>query len=195
MKLEEIRQARTQMLGKAIYWYPEIDSTQQEAKRNLLKLENGSLILADYQTKGRGTKQRSWQSSKGKNIMMTLVIYPKQETTMDRIANFTIQIAEILKQVLEEQIGVTIQLKEPNDLMIEGKKIAGILTESATYQNKLKYLFVGIGIDVNETGFSEELSSIATSLKMVCGKELQRESILIAYLEKLELYLKTKGIW
>lgn len=193
MEIEQIKNANTQYLGKEIAYYSEIDSTQEEAKRRInTPLKNGTIFLTDEQTQGKGTKGRTWYTSKQANITMTIAMYPNCE--IEKLEELTITIAEVIRNTIGELYGIVLTIKEPNDVLLNGKKIGGILTESATYQNIVQHLIIGIGFNVNETCFSEETKEIATSLKQEYGKDYSREEIIIKFIEKFEQILQEKQI-
>lgn len=185
MDVEKIKKANTQYLGKNIIYYTELSSTQDEAKK-LLKSEtkNGTIVITDKQTKGRGTKGRVWYSGEAKNIAMTMIIYPN--CTIEKINSLTIKIAQTIANAIKELYNIKLSIKEPNDLILNNKKISGILTESTTYRNKVKYILIGIGFNVNEIEFSTDTIDIATSLKKEYSKEYNIEDIIIKFIEKFE---------
>lgn len=190
MELEKIEQAKTKWLGKRIQYYEGIDSTQKEAHRLIKKSkqENGTLIITDNQTKGMGTKGRSWYCQEGKNITMTLIVYPK--CLVEEMHHITKDIAQCMVEVIQELYKIELTIKEPNDLFLNGKKIAGILTQSTSLNGRVKELMIGIGFNVNQTRFEGELKEIATSLKKEHQKEHSREEIIVRFLEKLEQVLE-----
>ena len=190
MDIKKIKNANTKLLGKNIIYYDEIGSTQDEAKK-LIKsgLENGTIFLANSQVKGRGTKERIWYSSKGNNITMTMVLFPK--CNVNKIQNLT-KIALYGRDGLcgllvnSELYGYKLKIKIPNDLLLNGKKICGILTESSTSNGILNHILIGIGFNVNEEVFNEETVNIATSLKKEYHKNFSREEIIIKFIEIFE---------
>lgn len=190
MDLEKIKKANTTYLGKNILYFPEATSTQDIAKQT--KVESGTVVITDNQTKGKGTKDRKWFVSKEKNITMTLVLYPNVEIT--KLDGLTIQIATAIKQAIFKLYGYELNIKEPNDLVLNGKKIAGILTESKSIQNQVTSLYIGIGFNVNEEEFAEEIRDIATSLKREYKKEFVREEVICSILEEIEQMLSLRGI-
>ena len=105
---------------------------------------------------------------------------------MEKLDNLTTEIAEKIKDVIYELYGYKLEIKKPNDLMFNGKKICGILTEVHTQGEKIKYLLISFGFNVNEDSFSDETKDIATSLKKETGKDFNREEIIIKIIEKLE---------
>ena len=159
---------KTSFLGKNIVYHEEIDSTQDEAKRLVKqgKATNGMYIVTDNQTKGKGTKGRAWYGGEYENICGTFVLTPN--CNIKQIENLTIFI------------------KYPNDVMCNRKKVSGILTESVTNKEIVKYVFIGIGIDVNQIIFTPEIEQIATSLKKEYNKEFNREEIISSFFNTFE---------
>lgn len=191
MEVETIRQANTKWLGKAIIYEKEMKSTQEEAKRRVLEKDasNGMIVITDRQTDGRGTKGNIWYGGEGKNIAITMILFP--EYTVEKLDGLTIKIAELIQEVMQEKYQIALQIKEPNDLILNHKKIAGVLIQSAIYQKQVRHLLIGIGLNINEEEFAEEIKQIATSLKKEYHKDFSREEILVAILEKLEKYFET----
>ncbi len=184
MELKEIEKANTKYLGKKVIYYEEIESTHKKAKELATsKTENGTIIIADKQTGGIGTKGRSWYTGNN-NIAMTIIIYP--EGSIKELEGLTIEIAKSMQSAIKELYKYNLQIKQPNDLILNGKKISGILTQASTQNGKIKYLLISIGFNVNEENFSEETQKIATSLKKEYKNEFQREGIIIRFLEILE---------
>ncbi len=189
MNIAKIKQS-TNFLGREIIYQEEMESTQELAKQLAKKnLKQGSLILTDYQTKGKGTKGRSWFANKGKNIMMTIFLQP--HCPIIALEGFTVKIAQEIQKSIRDLYGYNLTIKEPNDVFLNGKKIGGILTECSSLQNIVKELYIGIGFNVNEEEFEKELCSVATSLKKEFQKEFEREEILIAFLKRIENLVKS----
>ena len=185
MNLEKIRNAKTKIIGKKIEYFEEIESTHIYGREIAEDEENeGKILLAEVQTGGIGTKGRSWYTGYGKNIAMTIILYPNCK--IDELNNLTVEIAEKIKEAIYELYGYKLEIKEPNDLMFNGKKICGILTELHSQGGKIKYLLISFGFNVNEDSFSEETKEIATSLKKEMGKDFVREEIICKIIEKLE---------
>lgn len=175
----------TQWLGKESLFLDEVDSTQYYAK-NLTQQEiiNGLVIGAEIQTAGHGQFKRHWNSIKGRNLMFTSVFTPKKA---DRFTVLTIACALAVYDVLELYIPDNkIHIKWPNDVMVGGKKIAGILTETAFIGNKLDRIAVGIGINVNQAQYPQTLKKNATSMLIESGLEIKREELLAELLVYIE---------
>lgn len=185
MEIDIIKNANTNIIGKDIIYFEELDSTQSYAKQHINKIERtGTIVITDLQTQGKGTKQRDWYSSKDKNITMTIVLKPNCESY--KLEGLTIKIAEAIKNAIKELYDYNLEIKKPNDLILNNKKICGILTESSTISDKVNYILIGIGFNVNEDIFNEEIQDIATSLKMEYGKEYNKEEIIVKIIENIE---------
>lgn len=152
-------------------YYKEItDSTNLDAK-HAENAPDKSIFLADMQTSGRGRLGREWSSPKGCGIWMS--IYLKPETVIADISQLTLIAGLAVSRVID-----TAFIKWPNDVLISSKKVAGILTETTLEGGKIKHIVVGIGINVNNKDFPEELSDKATSLYIETGKIQDRESLI-----------------
>ena len=186
MNIDKIKNANTKILGKNVIYYDEISSTQ-DIIRNLAEkhVENGTIVIADNQVDGKGTKGRTWVSEKNKNITMSLIMYPNCK--VEKLEGLTIEIARQIVKAIKELYGYKLEIKEPNDLMLNDKKICGILTQCTTLKETVCYVLIGIGFNVNQVEFNKELSDIATSLKKEFNIEFEREEIVSKILENLEL--------
>lgn len=184
MNIEKIRNSNTGFIGKEIEYYQEIDSTHLYAKTIANREnQNGKIIIAERQTGGIGTKGRKWHTGDGKNIAMTIIIKP--DCKVDKYKNLTIDISKAMKNTIKELYDIELEIKEPNDLMLNKKKICGVLTEISTTGEKINYLLISVGFNVNEDSFDEEIKEIATSLKVEYNKEFCREDIISCFIEKL----------
>ncbi len=120
-------------------------------------------IFAENQTKGRGTNGRVWKATKEQNILLSLLFYPNRKVTS--LAGITYKIAEMIKEAIKDLYGIDLEIKLPNDLLLNGKKICGILTEASVLNGTITDLIIGIGFNVNQEEFESDLKEIATSLK------------------------------
>ena len=177
---------KTSFLGKNIVYHEEIDSTQDEAKRLVKqgKATNGMYIVTDNQTKGKVTKGRAWYGGEYENICGTFVLTPN--CNIKQIENLTILIAQCLVKTIKDLYDIKLDIKYPNDVMCNRKKVSGILTESVTNKEIVKYVFIGIGIDVNQIIFTPEIEQKATSLKKEYNKEFNREDIISSFFNTFE---------
>lgn len=182
------------VIAKNRIFFDEIDSTQKKARELAeKKVENGTIIITDYQTKGMGTHNRSWYHEKEKNIAFSLILYPK--CNINNLESLTIDIAKTMQHVVEELYEIKLEIKKPNDLIYHKKKVGGILTQIVTNGEKIKYLIIGIGMNINSTNFPEELHNVATSLKLEFGKEFSREKIISEFCNEFETYCIEKKIF
>ena len=185
MDIQKIKEESIGKLIKNIEYYKEIGSTHTYAKEIAIDKQNdGKLILAEIQTLGIGTKSRSWYTGRGKNLAVTIILHPKCK--INQLEGLTIEIANKIKESIENLYGYELNIKEPNDLMLNNKKICGIFTEINTIGEKINYLLISFGFNVNEDEFSDETKDIATSLKREYNKEFEREEIISYIIEKLE---------
>lgn len=192
MEIEKIRNANTKYIAKDIIYEEQMDSTQTQAMNRKKENKNGTVFLTDYQTKGMGTKGRSWYSPNADNIMMTIALYPN--CYIDQLDGFTYLIAEVMKKVIYDLYNIILEIKLPNDLLLNQKKIAGILTQSFVYQRMVKELYIGIGFNVNEINFENEIQEIATSLKKEFHHDFNRGEIIITFIQEFEKELIKRKI-
>ena len=189
MNLRRIFLANTNYLVQNIEYYKEIESTHLYAKSIANKEdENGKLIIADVQKNGIGTNGRNWYTGEGKNIAMTLILKPKAK--IQEYSTLTVDIAKAMQNAIKELYNIDLTIKEPNDLMLNGKKICGILTEASTAGEKINYLLISVGFNVNEVDFVEDIINTATSLKKELKLDYSRERIIAKFLEKLGELIK-----
>ncbi len=187
---------KTESFGIPLNYRDEIDSTQN-AVRELAEegAAEGVVVIADMQQAGRGRMGRSWLAPRGKGIWMSLLLRPL--VPIHCAPQLTLLAAVALCRSLRRETGLDIGIKWPNDLLINGKKISGILLESAAEDERLKYIIAGIGISVNmsQSDYPEELLEKATSLRIASGKSFNRAQLLTAFLLEWEtlykLYLET----
>jgi len=185
----EIREAiDTEVFGRPeIVHFDETDSTNVRAKA--LAVQNaaeGTVVVAEHQSAGRGRKQRSWFSPPGMGIYSSLILRPT--ISPGDAPQITLMTAVAAAEALTEVTRLPIRIKWPNDLLIGGKKVAGILTEISTEMDAVDYVVIGLGVNVNTpaTSFPVELRDIATSACIESGTEFSRTSILAEYLGRLE---------
>ncbi len=189
MNIEKIMKSNTKIIGKTIQYQKEITSTHLVAKETANNSKNnGKIILAEKQTEGIGTKGRNWYTGENKNIAMSIILHPTVKP--EKLAGLTTQIAISMQKTIEQLYGYKLAIKEPNDLLLKGKKICGILTEINTISEKINYLIISLGFNVNEEQFSEETKNLATSLKKEYGKDFNREDIIVKFIEILEQNIK-----
>ena len=173
------------LFGKRFYHFFKTDSTNRVAMELGHAGEpEGAVVLAEEQTKGRGRMGHSWQSERAVGIYVTLLLRPKlapvQAPLLTMMAGLSAQTA------VQAVTGLAVDLKWPNDLMIHGKKVGGILTEMHAEPAQIRFVIVGIGLNVNQERFSGEVAATATSLRMETGKQQSRLELLVRLLREFE---------
>lgn len=175
----------TQYLGQTIHYEAEVDSTNQLAKQLAGQGEKeGTLVIADQQTRGKGRLGRVWTSPPGTGIWMSLILRP--EILPQYASQLTLVAGLSVCEAIQEVTGLEAQIKWPNDVVVNGKKVCGILTEMSAEMDGINYVIVGIGINVNMKSFAEELPH-ASSLALQGGQEYSRKEIIKHFLEKFEI--------
>ena len=194
-ELESLK--NTQWAGCEIYCFDSIDSTNTKAKE-LAEAghPSGTLVVADQQTLGRGRRGRSWESPAGTGIFMTLMLKP--DINPNNASMLTLVADMATARAITEVTGEAAQIKWPNDIVMNGKKVVGILTEMSAQFDYINHIVVGIGINVHNEEFPEEIAKTASSLLLECGHRIHRASLIEAFLEEFErlyaVYLETEDM-
>lgn len=175
----------------------EIDSTNTWAKRLAEEgAPDGTLLTADAQTAGRGRRGRTWTSPKGENISMTLLLRP--QIAPASASMLTIVMGLSVAQGIGRMLQLPVQIKWPNDAVLYGRKLGGILTEMSAQIDYINYVVVGVGINVNLSKIPEGLEEIATSLFLVTGKKVSRAAVIGAVMEAFasnyEKFMETQDL-
>lgn len=173
------------LFGKRVLHFFKTDSTNRVAMELGYAGEpEGTVVMAEAQTEGRGRAGRSWHSEKGTGLYFTMLLRPRlspaQAPLLTMLAGISAHAA------IAAQTGYVPELKWPNDLLLNGKKIGGILTEMHAEPSAVRFVIVGIGINVNQEKFPAELSAIATSLRKESGKMTYRLELLVRLLGQFE---------
>lgn len=184
-ELKKCLTGRTTWAGQNLYVFEETDSTNVQAKCLGEKGEpHGTLITADRQTAGRGRRGRSWESPKGSSISMSVLLRP--DFAPDKAPMLTLVMAYSVQKALKICTGLETQIKWPNDIVRNGKKLVGILTEMSTEINHINYVVIGVGINVNMETFPEEFGDKATSLRIEAGHAIKRAPIVAEIVKQFE---------
>jgi BirA family transcriptional regulator, biotin operon repressor / biotin---[acetyl-CoA-carboxylase] ligase len=182
---------KTKFLGQVIHYEESVDSTQKIAHRLANSdAPEGVVVIAEEQVLGRGRMERNWHSPKYTGIWMSMILRPK--IPIAKAPQLTLITAVAVVQAIEELTELSPQIKWPNDILIEGKKVTGILTELQAEADRIFSLIIGIGMNVNQAkaDFPEELKSIATSLAIEKGEKVSRAALIRSVLTNIErLYL------
>lgn len=191
LTLEELKPLlNTKFIGNSIYYFDTIDSTNTYAKSIGTKSNNGALVISEEQTVGRGRLGRSFMSPKHKGIWMSIIlkpnINPKDAAKLTQVAAASVASAI-------NELGIDTKVKWPNDILLNDKKLCGILTELSVSASNINYVIVGIGLNVNlaKDDFNEDIKDNATSLMIESGELWDRKRLLASILNHFEaLYIK-----
>lgn len=173
----------TKRIGRKVIYFQEIDSTNEYAKKIALHEDEGTIIIADTQKRGYGRKFRTWESPKG-GLWMSVILKPK--TAPENIAKIIFLGAIAVVETLE-RFGVEARIKWPNDILVNEKKICGILAEGSFSEKEVYHVTLGIGLNVNNP-IPEELLSTSTSISKVLGVQIPIEEIFKILVERLEYW-------
>lgn len=161
------------LIGNSVEWLDEVISTNTYVL-DLLNSERpaeGSIFIANFQTKGRGTESNTWESAAGQNLTLSLLIYPSF-LTPDKHFSITQAVALGIKDFIRQQKINNVKIKWPNDIYIADGKVCGILIQTTIQGSRFGYAVVGIGLNVNQVAFISEAPN-PVSLKMITGKDYE----------------------
>ncbi len=187
------RELSTKLIGQNILYYPTISSTMDVAKQAIREgASEGTIVIADHQTAGRGRLGREWLSTPNSSILLSIILYPK----LEQLPRLTMAACLAVAQSIEKVTGLEPTIKWPNDVLItvrgggsreSEKKVAGILIESDVPGDSVNYAIVGIALNVNlDPATIPEISETATSLKEVLGQHVSRLTMLCSLLGEFE---------
>lgn len=191
----------TKWMARTSFWAEKTDSTNKWAKESAKKNGgtelNGALFLAGEQTAGKGRLGRVWTSPAGKNVYMTLLLQ-RPEIAIENASRLTLVMGLSVAQAAKRITGKSVGIKWPNDVVMSGKKICGILTEMQITDQMPESIIVGVGINVNQEEFPEELCDKATSLALEKEENIDRMEVIAGTMkcfeENYELFLKTQDL-
>ena len=173
----------TKIIGKNVYHFETIDSTNLYAKK-LVKdgVEEGSVVISDVQLSGRGRKNRIWSSPKG-GLWFSIILYPKISLKNGMLVTMASSVAIV--HGIKDIIDITPVIKWPNDLLINDKKVCGILSEIEAEKDNIKYAIIGIGVNVNNQ-LEKELYKTATTLKQEIGNQVSIVELFRSILKRFD---------
>ena len=173
----------TEIIGRNFLYFEELDSTNSYLLSGNEK-RLGTVVLSEYQLKGRGRKQRDWQASKEQALTFSILL--NNEIEPGNVNILSLGAAVALAQALENLHQFKVNVKWPNDVLIDGKKLSGILIESNSKGNKIEKIVVGIGVNVNQPNFTGTFNLRPTSVRMELKKMVSRERLLSEILNRFE---------
>lgn len=177
----------TKWAGHPVYFYDELPSTNLQAKLDAEKgAAQGTLLVADMQTAGRGRRGRAWSSPGGTNIYFTLIIKP--DFQVEQVSMMTLVMGLAVAEGILKTCGVEACIKWPNDIVINGKKVCGILAEMSVEREYIHYVVIGVGINVGLQEFPPEIVGMATSLQAECGHAVSRAELIVNVMKEFETF-------
>ncbi|MGN0160549.1 MAG: biotin--[acetyl-CoA-carboxylase] ligase [Lachnospiraceae bacterium] len=187
----------TKSWGRNLLFFEEVDSTNNVIKK---EAENGApagtLAIAEIQTAGRGRRGRSWSSPKSSGIWMSYLLRP--EIAPGNASMLTLVAAMAARKAIYQETGLETLIKWPNDIVVHGRKVCGMLTEMNAEVDWVHYVVIGIGFNVNTKEFPEEIRPVATSLQIEMGHTVNRSNIIAkfgkAFEEYYDLFLQTEDL-
>lgn len=178
---------QTKWAGGNLVYLEEVDSTNTYARKLAEDgALHGTLVVADYQNGGKGRRGRTWVMPPGKAIAMSLIVHP--DIRPEKASMLTLVAGMAAAKAIRANTGLNAAIKWPNDIVIDGKKISGILTEMSAEMDGINYVVIGIGINANFTEFPEELKETATSLQLELGRPAERGALICAIMREFEVY-------
>ncbi|MDY3767458.1 MAG: biotin--[acetyl-CoA-carboxylase] ligase [Lachnospiraceae bacterium] len=176
---------KTAWAGRTIEFLEHVDSTNSHAKKIAESgAASGTLVITEDQYGGRGRRGRSWVNPPGTSIAMTLIVRP--DLAPNKASMMTLVMGIAVAKACRKVTGVETKIKWPNDVIADGKKICGILTEMSADPDMIHYVVIGTGINVNICTFSEEIQNVATSLQILTGKKWHRADLIGSCMEEFE---------
>jgi BirA family biotin operon repressor/biotin-[acetyl-CoA-carboxylase] ligase len=190
--LEELKERLSgKHFGRQLHYYSKTDSTNDKAfALGIAGAPEGTVVIADRQSRGKGRLQRSWHSPPGVNIYTSLILRPRIASS--EAARIPIMAGIAVAEVLDKYYPSKIKLKWPNDVLLNNKKVCGILSQAKISEGKIDFIVLGIGINVNiaYNQFLEEIRDSATSLAIETGMAISRQELIISLYENLEKWYK-----
>lgn len=177
----------TRIIGRTLYHFYDVDSTNSFAARLIAhgrKVPEGTVVIAEAQTAGRGRLGRSWHSRREAGIYFSMVLFPKAPPSLAPL--FTLATAVAMHNAVERYTGLDIDIKWPNDLLTGQKKICGILSEIQAEVDLVKTMIIGVGLNANHEELPEDIAGRATSLRIASGRIQSRIEILLEFFEEFE---------
>lgn len=189
MEAELNSRMQTAWAGRKVKYLETVDSTNNYAKKMAEDgAVHGTLVVADYQAGGKGRRGRTWVTPHGSAVAMSIVLRP--DLPPSRASMLTLVAGMAVASGIREVTGLDAKIKWPNDVVVNGKKTTGILTELSAEMDAINYVVIGIGINTNVAEFPEELKATATSLHFEAGHPVSRAEIICACMKAFEDYYK-----
>ncbi len=175
----------TQIVGTKVFVFETIDSTNTCARAlGEAGTEEGAVVIADYQTSGRGRLGRTWLAEPNCSLLFSVLLRPP--VALEKAGLLTLYASAAIARAVEQIIEREVECKWPNDLLLNGKKFCGILLENSFQQAELTYSVLGAGLNVNQTKLPDEISGRATSLAVETGRVFERKDVFQSIIKELD---------
>ena len=187
--VSQLSQPATRRLGRPLHFFDTIDSTNTSAARLAREdAAEGTVVIADAQTGGKGRLGRNWVSPPGVNLYLSVILRPRKPTSAAPQLSLLASVA--VAEAIVQQTRLAPAIKWPNDVLVSGKKVCGILTEMQANGSRLRSVIVGIGVNINAplASFPEELQDKASSLFLMRGEPVDRVAFTVSLLTHLEKF-------
>ncbi len=174
-------------IGKQVFCYDSVSSTNDIA-HHLAKsgAQSGTIIVAEFQTAGRGRGAKKWIAQKGENLTTSVILRPTMP--LENLAALPLLVALAIAQAIEEIARRQVEIKWPNDVLMQRKKVAGVLVETSAQAGAVDYIVVGIGLNVNQAQFPDDLADRATSLFLETGIRYDKSTLLVSLMRFLDAH-------
>ncbi len=180
--------ARLERLGRPVHYYPTIDTTMRQAAELAARGEpSGAVVVAEEQTAGRGRLGRTWVSPPEAGLYFSVILRPPLAAADAAVLTLALGLAT--GRAIHRVAGLACDLRWPNDVLLNGRKCAGILAELDADGGRLRHVIAGIGVNVNHAAIPAELAETATSLRLQTGCEYSRETLLAETLAEVDRYV------
>ncbi len=184
-KEEILRDLDTKRIGRKLFVFDSLDSTNVCA-RTLAEAgsEEGTLVVADFQTDGKGRLGRRWHASPGTSLLFSVVLRPPLKHESAGLLAFFSAVA--VARAVERETSMPVECKWPNDLLLKGRKVCGILLESSMDRERLAYCIAGVGLNVGQQSLHPDIAARATSIRRETGKDVDRAKLLLGILREMD---------
>lgn len=176
---------KTEWAGREVLYFDELDSTNRKARELAAQgAKTGTLVIANEQTGGRGRRGRSWVSPRGESVLMSLILRP--QTHPSKVAKLSLLTALAAEEAIRDVTGLEAKIKWPNDVVVSGRKVCGMLLEMTADEQCVHDVVAGVGINVHQKEFPDDIKDTATSLEILCGRFIRRSDVVCAFLKRFE---------
>ncbi len=174
----------TQVIGRNFIYVEEVDSTNDFLMERDNDLPSGTVVLAEHQSQGKGRRNKEWKSDRNHNLTFSVLLIPSENFPNVNLINLSASLS--IAQTLENLYQFNVELKWPNDVLVNKKKIAGVLIETVSRGDKIEKIVIGMGVNVNQAVFSGKYDLKPTSIRIESRRDVSREKLLSEILNQFE---------